>query len=816
MSALRGPVCSSVTGCMRHATPSVCVAKMFHALTVGNGYTCRGRSVPSANEVELFRVCKHYVGAVSVSVLFHLSPPTDTVSNVTVLFACRRGAPKGLLPPSPRLRKVAKGAVPPNSETLLRQFVTLYSQCNIKHVVEMYVTATTAKSHLTGVKRSALTKALAQARTSQPKRIEEISKLVEGKEKKSSIQIKSEAATWRKWLLSRRGDELAWTHTSLEVSGGSEQECSDPTSTKDKYVPGAVEIPVVHRRAFTVTERLRNQRQYGKMQDLIIQAVNGVARNLECATLGKRTKRLKDQLCCSWVALFTLLVKQPHNTSTARAVFHLHSTRGRYNARHTSTSLGPAIARYLLEEARRRISTRRRDILKAELEAELRRSYDLLSHASAPRALRNGFQEWSVTRPLTCYISQARICLARTVAATWRQSKHSLLRAARGRMPVNDFGFLKYINWGVLEVTTIGSSVKLLSASTRRSHDASFMLFRLGSRVSAGARQLAETGSGQLLEDDAQGTAGVMDAFTAPAIQQGAGRTEAEFFLDGNHSRVSIPLHSLYCRLTSSQLHQGQLFLDSNHSLASILSYLHYFYFVLLPLLAVKGGPRAASLLYGTSRTICGIEVKERNYGDGRLQYWQKCVKRWVTDCEGRLFGLGGHLVMMIGLYSTTSDALEKNLHPELKFKSRPPAHAGKWGEGGGGAAGGSGWSTRCLPEQFPTFALLSSSKELEDPSLGAPPPFWMVCERRLNWLLTRQWLLSRKNVALVHPAPCWMTVERRLEILQEGTPIIFSPAIQRGAGYTELEFSLNANKSSVSIFSNFQHRISSSQEWNV
>lgn len=68
------------------------------------------------------------------------------------------------------------------------------------------------------------------------------------------------------------------------------------------------------------------------------------------------------------------------------------------------------------------------------------------------------------------------------------------------------------------------------------SHDRSYVLFRLGRRVSAAIRQFAETG-----RTDALGSApGTMDVFGAPAIGQGVGRTEAEFFVDGNHSRVSV------------------------------------------------------------------------------------------------------------------------------------------------------------------------------------------------------------------------------------------------------------------------------------
>ncbi|KAI5646045.1 hypothetical protein NE865_01938 [Phthorimaea operculella] len=68
------------------------------------------------------------------------------------------------------------------------------------------------------------------------------------------------------------------------------------------------------------------------------------------------------------------------------------------------------------------------------------------------------------------------------------------------------------------------------------SHDRSYVLFRLGRRVSPLVRQFAESG-----RSDALGSApGTMDVFGAPAIGQGAGRAEAEFFVDGNHSRVSV------------------------------------------------------------------------------------------------------------------------------------------------------------------------------------------------------------------------------------------------------------------------------------
>ncbi|XP_026284618.1 uncharacterized protein LOC113210724 [Frankliniella occidentalis] len=51
---------------------------------------------------------------------------------------------------------------------------------------------------------------------------------------------------------------------------------------------------------------------------------------------------------------------------------------------------------------------------------------------------------------------------------------------------------------------------------------------------------MAETGRSEVLEDENQGAAGVFDEFTAPPVHSGAGWTQAEFFVDGNHSRVSL------------------------------------------------------------------------------------------------------------------------------------------------------------------------------------------------------------------------------------------------------------------------------------
>lgn len=73
-----------------------------------------------------------------------------------------------------------------------------------------------------------------------------------------------------------------------------------------------------------------------------------------------------------------------------------------------------------------------------------------------------------------------------------------------------------------------------------RSHDKSFTLFRLGKKSSPGVKAFAETGRSDMLEEQSQGEGGIYDEFNAPPILSGVGRTEAEFFVDGNHSRVSL------------------------------------------------------------------------------------------------------------------------------------------------------------------------------------------------------------------------------------------------------------------------------------
>jgi hypothetical protein len=60
----------------------------------------------------------------------------------------------------------------------------------------------------------------------------------------------------------------------------------------------------------------------------------------------------------------------------------------------------------------------------------------------------------------------------------------------------------------------------------------------LGDKSSEGVRIFAETGASDVLDQLSQGEGGIYDEFIAPSVLQGVGSTHAEFFVDGNHSRV--------------------------------------------------------------------------------------------------------------------------------------------------------------------------------------------------------------------------------------------------------------------------------------
>ncbi|XP_066996065.1 spondin-2 [Anabrus simplex] len=101
-----------------------------------------------------------------------------------------------------------------------------------------------------------------------------------------------------------------------------------------------------------------------------------------------------------------------------------------------------------------------------------------------------------------------------------------------------------------------------------RSHDRSFSLFRVGEFASDGLQTFAESGKSDGLEALSQAEAGVFDEFGAPPIATGQGQTEAEFFTDGNHTKVSVvtrmvPSPDWFIGLDSLDLCKGGYWIDT-------------------------------------------------------------------------------------------------------------------------------------------------------------------------------------------------------------------------------------------------------------
>ena len=83
------------------------------------------------------------------------------------------------------------------------------------------------------------------------------------------------------------------------------------------------------------------------------------------------------------------------------------------------------------------------------------------------------------------------------------------------------------------------------------SHGSNYSLFHLGETASSSVQEFAESGSTNSLENEAKNTNTtnatishsntnlILDGFTAPPIDKGVGISEANVFLDGNHSMVS-------------------------------------------------------------------------------------------------------------------------------------------------------------------------------------------------------------------------------------------------------------------------------------
>ena len=94
---------------------------------------------------------------------------------------------------------------------------------------------------------------------------------------------------------------------------------------------------------------------------------------------------------------------------------------------------------------------------------------------------------------------------------------------------------LKIIN---IKISFLPSIKSINYKITGRSHDSSYTLFRISQSSSEGFKEFTETGRSDTLDAQSQGEGGIFDEFNAPPVTAGEGKTEAEFFVDSNHSRV--------------------------------------------------------------------------------------------------------------------------------------------------------------------------------------------------------------------------------------------------------------------------------------
>ena len=71
------------------------------------------------------------------------------------------------------------------------------------------------------------------------------------------------------------------------------------------------------------------------------------------------------------------------------------------------------------------------------------------------------------------------------------------------------------------------------------SHSSRSPLFSIGSTVSEGVREFAETGSTDTLDQEAANIT-FLDTIISPPIEQGVGDTSTNIFVDTNHTMVSF------------------------------------------------------------------------------------------------------------------------------------------------------------------------------------------------------------------------------------------------------------------------------------
>ncbi|CAL8077806.1 unnamed protein product [Orchesella dallaii] len=101
-----------------------------------------------------------------------------------------------------------------------------------------------------------------------------------------------------------------------------------------------------------------------------------------------------------------------------------------------------------------------------------------------------------------------------------------------------------------------------------RTHNSSYSLYRIGGMASQGLKRFAETSSSDVLDETAQGSTGVLDAFNGAPITAGVGLSETQFFVDGNHTMVSllsriVPSPDWFVGIDSLNLCMDQQWIDN-------------------------------------------------------------------------------------------------------------------------------------------------------------------------------------------------------------------------------------------------------------
>ena len=90
------------------------------------------------------------------------------------------------------------------------------------------------------------------------------------------------------------------------------------------------------------------------------------------------------------------------------------------------------------------------------------------------------------------------------------------------------------------------------------SHQPEYHLFRLGEESSLAVKEFAETASTDILDKQKAQLAAdshlehakiddfvVLDVFSSPPIESGVGTSKGTLFVDGNHTRVSLYIHTI-------------------------------------------------------------------------------------------------------------------------------------------------------------------------------------------------------------------------------------------------------------------------------